>query len=252
MLQADLSEKTAIVTGASSGIGRETARVLAREGANAVLAARRESRLRELASEIEDEYGTRAVIATTDVTDVTEVNAMVEAANAEFETIDVVVCNAGVGQYASIDEVTDEQFSDMIDVNVCGSFYTSRATLPYLRSAEGNLVFVGSFAGKYPYGSNPVYGATKWWLRGFAYSLAADVENESVAITSVNPSTVRTEFGASHHESNEQRYDEGTVTEAIDVAETIAFAAKQAPPNTVAELDFYRRDKFSRSSEEYL
>lgn len=252
MLQTDLSGKTAIITGASSGIGRETARVFAREGATVVVAARRESRLEDLASELEDEHDTRVVVAPTDVTASGEVEDMVVAARSEFGTIDVVVCNAGIGRYASLLELTDDQFSDMIDVNVRGSFYTTQVTLPDLRDSGGNLIFVGSFAGKYPYSPNPVYGATKWWLRGFAYSLAAEPENDAVGITVINPSSVRTEFGAQDRQPNNDRYEEGEVTESIDVAEAIAFAARQGPPNTIAELDFYRRDKFSQSAEEYL
>jgi len=90
-----------------------------------------------------------------------------------------------------------------------------------------------------------VYAATKWWVRGFALSLEGAVGDDGVAVTVVNPTEVRTEFGSETDDPLAERYDPGEVTEPEDVADAIAFAAAQRPPNTVSELDLYRRDKFS-------
>ena len=132
----------------------------------------------------------------------------------------------------------------MMDTNADGMFFTTRAALPHLRESSGNLIFIGSFAGKYPRPFNPVYAATKWWTRGFAHSVEAQVGDDDVGVTVVNPSEVRTEFGAVYGESFSERFDEGEVTEPKEIAEAVAFAAAQEN-STVSELDLYRRDKFS-------
>jgi NADP-dependent 3-hydroxy acid dehydrogenase YdfG len=133
----------------------------------------------------------------------------------------------------------------MTRVNCDGAFHLARATLPHLRASAGNLVFVGSIAGEYPRPFNPVYAATKWWTRGFAHSLAAQVGDEDVAVTTVNPSEVRTEFFSEEGTPIAERHEPGSVSEPEDVAAAIVFAARQQPPNTVHELDLYRRDKLS-------
>lgn len=245
-----LRGKTAVVTGASAGIGRATARALARDGAAVVLAARRTDRLDELAATIEAEDDGETLTVPTDVTDETAVEALFEASVDTFGTLDVVVNNAGTGTEpgTTVEELDTEQYRTVTSVNIDGMFFTARAALPYLRESSGTLVFVGSFAGHYPRPGSPVYAATKWWTRGFALSLAGQVGDEGVGVTVVNPSEVRTEFGKefrSDEELPKERYGPDEVTDPEEVAEAIAFAARQDPPDAVAELDLYRRDKFS-------
>jgi NADP-dependent 3-hydroxy acid dehydrogenase YdfG len=128
----------------------------------------------------------------------------------------------------------------MMAVNADGMFFATRAALPHLRETGGTLVFVGSFAGKFPRPFNPVYAATKFWTRGFAQSVSAQVGGD-VGVTVINPSEVRTKFGDGW--SMEELYDEGEVTEPEEVAEAVVFAA-ECSPSMVSELDLYRRDKF--------
>lgn len=130
-----------------------------------------------------------------------------------------------------------------MDVNVDGVFFLTRAALPSLIERGGNLVFVGSFAGQYPCPFNPVYAATKWWVRGFAKSVMAEVGDEGVAVSVVNPSEVRTEFGSEDGDPFKERYEPGTVTEPGEIAEAVVFAASRTR-TTPAEIDLFRRDKF--------
>lgn len=244
-----LQGKTALITGASAGIGRKTAHVLAEYGSNVVLAARRKEQLQTLAATIEEDYDVKTLVAATDVTDETEVKELVEASVDTFGALNVVVNNAGTGTERSVDveELETEQYRTVMDVNTDGMFFIARSTLPYLRESSGILIFVGSFAGRYPRSRSPVYAATKWWTRGFALSLAGQVGDENVGVTIINPSEVRTEFGKefrAEEELGKERYDPGEVTEPEEIAEAIAFAARREPPNAVTELDIYRRDKF--------
>jgi len=244
-----LEGKTALVTGASAGIGRETAKRLAADGADVALAARREERLREIAGEIEADADVETAVVPTDVTDEDAVEATVETVVDAFGGLDVVVNNAGTGtaRGVTVEELETEQYRTVMDVNTDGMFFTARTVLPHLRESKGVLVFVGSFAGNFPRPGAPVYAATKWWTRGFALSLAGQVGDDDVAVTVVNPSEVRSEFGKEFREERElskERYEPHEVTEPEDVAEAIAFAAREESPNAVTELDLYRRDKF--------
>ena len=236
-----LAGDTAIVTGASSGIGSETAHALAREGANVALAARREERLERLADELAD-HGVETLVVPTDVTDEGAVDALVGSVIEKFGTLDVLVNNAGLARGSDVESLSTEEYRTMMDVNVDGCFFTTRAALPHLRESRGNLIFIGSFAGQYPRPSNPVYAATKWWVRGFAHSVEAATGADGIGVTVINPSEVRTEFGDG--ESFAERFDEGEVTEPDEIAAAVAFAARQER-STVSELDLYRRDKFS-------
>lgn len=239
-----LTGKTAIVTGASSGIGRATATELASEGANVAVAARRESRLESLADEIESTHDAEVLVVPTDVTDYDQVADLVDRTVDEFGGLDVVVVNAGTGRTGDIEEMTLDDYHTMIDVNVNGLFYTTRESIPHLKESEGNLIFIGSYGAKFPYPYNPVYGGTKYFTRGFSMSLAADMAGEDVGMSVINPSAVRTEYGKEFRTANKDRWDEGEVTEPEEVAEAVAFAARQEVPNTVNELDLFKRDIF--------
>jgi NADP-dependent 3-hydroxy acid dehydrogenase YdfG len=243
-MASEMSDQAVIVTGASAGIGRETARAFAERGADVALAARRAERLESLAEELRADHDVEALAVPTDVTDEDAVEALVADTVEQFDGLDVLVNNVGVARGSGVEEMTTEEYRTMMAVNADGYFFPTRAALPHLRESSGTLVCVGSFAGQYPRPFNPVYAATKWWVRGFAKSVAADVGDEDVAVTVVNPSEVRTEFGSEEGEAFEDRFDPGEVTEPEEVAEAIVFAAEQ-DPSMVAELDLYRRDKLT-------
>ncbi len=241
-MASSLEGKSAVVTGASSGIGSETVRALAGEGANVVLAARREDRLNDIAEEVENDHGVETLVVPTDVTDETAVEELIERTVEEFGQLDVLVNNAGLARGSAVSDLSTEEYRTMMDVNVDGTFFATRAALPHLEDSVGNLIYIGSFAGQYPRPFNPVYAATKWWVRGFAHSVAAAAGEDGVAVSVINPSEVRTEFGDG--ESFNERFAEGEVTEPDEIADAVAFAARQEN-SAVSELDLYRRDKFS-------
>ena len=243
MVDAHLQGRTALISGASSGIGAATARVLAADGADVVLAARRESRLQALATDLEDTHDVETLVVPTDVRESGQVATLVDRAVERFDGLDIVVVNAGLARGGDIAEMTDEEYDAMQRTNTDGAFYLAREALSHVTEAAGHLVFVGSFAGEYPRPYNPVYAATKWWLRGFAKSLSAQIGDSGAGVSIVNPAAVRTEFDIDGVPMAD-RYEAGEVVAPEEVAEAIAFIARQAP-SMAHEISLYERDKLT-------
>jgi len=246
MFTDSLGGQTAVVTGASAGIGAATSRRLAAAGANVVLAARSEDRLASLADELEADHGVETLVVKTDVRKEYAVDALFSETTKQFDGIDILVNNAGLARGSEVAELSTEQYDVMQETNVDGVFYMTRAAIPHLREREGHLIFLGSFAGEYPRPFNPVYAASKWWVRGFAKSVAAQVGDDGVGVTVVNPSEVRSEFEAADGQPFAEVFDEHEVTEPEEVADAIVFAATRER-SSLSEIDITRRDKFADS-----
>ncbi len=234
----------ALISGASSGIGAATAHALGREGIDLGLLARRADRLESLAQTLRAQYDITVCVLPADVRKRADIEAAVETATETLGTVDTVVVNAGVARGSTVAELSDTEYRTMQETNVDGAFFLIRETIPQLIETDGQAVFIGSFAGKHPRSFNPVYAATKWWLRGFAHSVAAQLGDQGVGVTVINPSEVRTEFNSENGEAFEDRFTPGEVTEPEEVADAVAFAVNQ-DGSSVQELDLYRRDKYA-------
>ena len=232
-----LAGKTAVVTGASSGIGEATVRLLAKGGCNVVLAARREDRLRDLAAEL----GEAALAAPTDVTDPAACAALVARTVERFSSLEILVNNAGLGRYGSIVEGDPEDWRQMFDVNVLGVLYTTRAAVRQMlrQGAGADVVFVSSLAGRrVPRADGTVYAATKHAITAVAEGLRMDVHEKGIRVINVEPGLVRTEFPESSYPSAEEYSAEKEYAplEAGDVAAAIVYALEQPPRVSVNEI----------------
>ncbi|MXV64540.1 SDR family NAD(P)-dependent oxidoreductase [Natronorubrum sp. JWXQ-INN-674] len=244
MTEHSLESKTAIVTGASAGIGAATCREFAANGATVVLAARSEDKLADLADELEAEHDVETLVVPTNVREEDEVDALIDETVDTFGGIDVLVNNAGLSRGSDVESMSTEEYETMQETNVDGLFYATRAAIPHVRERDGHIIFVGSFAGQYPRSFNPVYAATKWWTRGFAKSVAAQVGDDGVGVTVVNPAEVRSEFETTDGRTFAEAFDEDEASEPAEVAEAIRFAAGQ-DHSSISEIDINRRDKFA-------
>lgn len=228
--------RTAIVTGASSGIGEATARRLAQGGYNVVLAARRADRLQDLAAEL----GEKALAVPTDVTDPAACEALVSQTVERFGALDVLVNNAGIGLYSTIAEADPDDWRKMFDVNVLGVLYSTRAAIRYmLPRGSGDVVFISSVAGRrVPNTYGTVYAATKHALSAIAEGLRMDLEGKGIRVVSVEPGLVRTEFPTNSYSSAEEYYAQKDYAplEAEDVAEAVLYAVSQPPSVSVNEI----------------
>ncbi len=183
------------ITGASAGIGRATARRLARGGAAVVVSARREDRLRALVREIESAGG-RAVAVVADVTREADMQRLVGSTVDRFGRLDVMMCNAGFGIEGSADVSTD-LMRQMLEVNYLGTFYGARAALPvFRRQRAGHLIFVSSIVGKRGVPLMGAYSATKFAQVGLAECLRAELAGSGIHVSVVLPVSTDTEFMA--------------------------------------------------------
>jgi short-subunit dehydrogenase len=188
-----LKGAVAVVTGASSGIGEAVAVGLAQRGAKVVLAARRKERLDELADRIERAGGTALAIRC-DVTDREQLASLPTVVQEAFGPCDVLVNNAGVPGGGTFANLTYQQIEDIVEVNVLGVMYGTRAFLPgMLKRRHGHIVNVASLAGRFATPGAAVYGASKHAVVAFSESLFYEVEKQGVLVTAVNPGYVKTE-----------------------------------------------------------
>lgn len=213
----DLSEKVALVTGASSGIGRATAEALAVEGAQVGLAARSTAELETLAEEIESNGGDSLVLPT-DVRDREAVEAMVTQTQETFDGLDIMVNNAGVGHWEREGIVNGDlaEWQAEIEVNLLGLMYATHfAASIMLAQGSGDIVNIGSGSGRHPFPQWPSYVASKYGVRGFTESALRDLRNEGIRVTHISPGEVETAMQPEEDVESMQMLDPEDVADAI-------------------------------------
>ncbi len=187
-----LTDTVVVITGASAGIGTATARLLAEKGARVALGARRADRLADLVAELGPE---RAVSVEMDVRSPEDNRRLVAAAVERWGRLDSVVANAGIGEYGSVLDHSDEMVSRMIDTNYTGTVFSVRAAIPALRAAGGgDVVIVSSVAGLRGGGDEAVYAGTKFAQVGLAGALDRELREQGIRVTAICPAGVDTEF----------------------------------------------------------
>jgi 3-oxoacyl-[acyl-carrier protein] reductase len=187
--------KAAIVTGGSKGIGYAIAEALVRDGANVAISARHEDEVRAAAERLSAGGPGRAIGVAADVRRSEEVDRLVSAAAEAFGGLDLLVNNAGVGRFDRVDELSPEHWHQVIDTNLTGVFYCTRACAPHLKARGGGwIINVGSLAGKNPFAGGAAYNASKFGLLGFSESTMLDLRDDDIRVSCIMPGSVNTHF----------------------------------------------------------
>lgn len=235
---SQISEKSIIITGASSGIGEATARILADQGAKLMLAARREERLDKLASEIETAGGT-ASYQIVDVTQRSQVESLAQATLEQYGKIDVLINNAGVMPLSRLDKLLVEEWERTIDINIKGVLYGIAAVLPHMQKAQsGHIVNLSSVAGHRVFPTAAVYCGTKYAVRAISDGLRQEVGGY-IRCTIISPGAVATELTNSISDPEASRNIDQLKQIAIEpeaVARAIVYALEQPQEVDVNEI----------------
>jgi 3-oxoacyl-[acyl-carrier protein] reductase len=191
--------KNAIITGAGRGIGRATAIAFAQEGINVGLIGKTAENLEKVAKEL-SEYGVEVTMATADVSDNESVIAAVEHIKSELGPIDILINNAGIGKFGKFLELSPEEFKNIIDVNLMGVYYVTRAVLPEMIEREsGDIINISSTAGQKGAPVTSAYSASKFGVLGLTESLMLEVRKHNIRVSALMPSTVATDLALSEN-----------------------------------------------------
>jgi len=235
-----LSGRTALVTGASAGIGRAVALNLSRAGANVAVTARRTERLEEVCEEIRAEGG-QALPLAADAASLEEVRTVVARTIAELGGLDILVNNAGIMKISPIAENRIEDWTRMVDVNVKGVLHFLSASLPHmLERKSGHLVSVGSVAGRRPFPGATVYAATKFAVRSLGWGLHLELGNaHGIRVTDIQPGYVTTELIDDQPELKDAWDDAWSGLRTLqpeDIARAVEFAVTAPDHVSVSEI----------------
>jgi serine 3-dehydrogenase (NADP+) len=225
-----------LIVGASSGIGRATAGLFAREGATVVAAARREDRLRSLQEELAREQ-LEVKIRCADASSVTDMGELARTTLEQFGKIDILVYASGTNTAdRSMERLTPSLWSSLIDVNLNGAFYVTHAVLPSMRAARsGHLIYISSIAGLMPDVSGAAYQAAKRGILGLAHAIRMEEKQHGIRTCAICPGLVDTELV----EKRPERLSPEALARALqpeDVAEAILCIAKLPPRAVVPEI----------------
>ena len=228
----NLTGRTAVITGASSGIGEAAARLLAQEGVKMILVARREDRITALAEEI----GDAAVPIAADVSDADDVARVFAAVRDRFGGLDLLFNNAGVGIYDTFENSKPADWKTQIDANLYGVLNCTHAALPLMKNRPGAMVStVSSIGGRYGIQGWSVYNATKFAVVGFHDCLRKELGEEGIRFSLIEPGSVFTEWGNNAPDGMlEQRRKSLEALHAEDIANALVFSFAQ-PANVLVE-----------------
>ncbi|MGA2384833.1 MAG: SDR family oxidoreductase [Bryobacteraceae bacterium] len=230
-----LRDRVALITGASSGIGRASARALAGEGACVVLTARRRERLDALRRELEA-AGAQAVTFAGDAREESTAVGAIQAATDAFGRLDILINAAGSGSYRNLVDTSASEYDELMDTNVRSTFLFTRHAVPVmLRQKAGTILMISSMAGVYGFGDEAVYCMTKFAQVGFAQALDRELRASGIKVGAICPGGVKTEFALGKGRTEAAVAASGML-EPEDVAAVVLLACTQPAGSRIIEV----------------
>ncbi|MBM6691072.1 SDR family NAD(P)-dependent oxidoreductase [Fusobacterium mortiferum] len=235
--------KIALITGATSGIGKSCAIALAKLGMNLIVTGRRENLLIELKKELEEKFSVQVLAIQLDVKNADEVKDKLSSLSNEWKNIDILINNAGLA--AGLDKLyhnSTEDISNVIDTNIKGLLYVTNAIVPHMieRDVPATIINIGSVAGDAAYAGGAVYCASKAAVKILSDGLRIDLVDTKIKVTDVKPGLVETNFSLVRFKGDEERakkvYQGVEPLTPDDVAETVAYIANLPDNVHIAEI----------------
>ncbi len=235
-------DSIALVTGASSGIGKACAEILAKNGINVIIAARRLEKLLEIEKELTKKYKVDILPLKLDVTNKEEVSDFLNNLPSDWQNVEILINNAGLSK--GLEKLQDgkvENWEIMIDTNIKGLLYVTKAILPKMvEKNSGTIINIASIAGHETYPGGNVYCATKAAVLHLSKALRMDVLGKNIRVISIDPGMVETEFSIVRFDGDKERakkvYENITPLTAEDVAETVWFAVSRPKHVTIEDI----------------
>jgi NAD(P)-dependent dehydrogenase (short-subunit alcohol dehydrogenase family) len=192
----ELAGKVAIVTGGTKGIGRAIAETLVRAGVHTSVCGRDEKEIHAAVSDLSQLGSARATGTVCDVRNYDDVTALFEHTIKSFDGIDILINNAGIGIFTTVEEMSPEDFRAVLETNVFGVFYCCHQAIPLMRKrGGGHIINISSLAGANPHPQMAAYNASKFGLNGFSEALMQEVRHDGIKVSYIMPGSVNTEFG---------------------------------------------------------
>ena len=247
----NLKNKLILITGASSGIGEACAKLFAQDGADLILAARSEQKLKDLASSLEKEYKVNVICAKVDVRDKKNIDEFFNSLPVDKQTIDILINNAGLSRGLDpIHEGSLDDWDEMIDTNVKGILYMTRKFVPnMIKKESGHIVNIGSIAGHDIYPKGNVYCVSKHAERALSKAMRFDMYEYGIKVTSVDPGMAETNFSTVRFHGDAEKaknvYKGFTPLTAEDIADSIHYAITRPAHVNICEIVLTATDQAS-------
>ncbi len=247
-----LKGKTVFITGASSGMGKACAEHFAEMGARLIITARRVDRLHALAEELKKKHHVEVLALALDVQDIKAVNFSIESLSEAWKNIDILINNAGLAlSTAPIQTGNPEDWDTMINTNLKGLLYMTRAILPgMIARATGHIINIGSIAAHSYYAGGNVYCATKHAVKAISQCMRIDLAGTPIRVSEIDPGAVNTEFSTVRWKDKQRAdafYEGFTPLSAEDIARSVVFCAIQPAHVNVAEIILFPTEQASAS-----
>ncbi|MFT4016180.1 MAG: SDR family NAD(P)-dependent oxidoreductase [Agriterribacter sp.] len=233
--------KIVFITGATSGFGKACAEKFAKEGYNVIINGRREDRLQSLKTALEKQYGVNVLTLAFDVRNRNDVFEKINAIDEPWKKINILINNAGLALGRDhIDEGNMDDWDTMMDTNVKGLLYVSKAVIPFLIPTRGHIINLGSVAGKEVYDKGNVYCASKFAVDAISKGMRIDLLRHGIKVTSINPGAAETEFSLVRFNGDEEKaksvYNGLQPLTGPDVADVIYYCTTLPPHVCINDL----------------
>lgn len=230
----DLGKKSALVTGGTKGIGYGIAEALLKEGINVAITGRTKATAEKAAKELNSKGNDRAqaIGLEADVRSYESQQKAVEEAVSRFGNLDIVIANAGLGHFGSVEDITIEEWKETIDTNLSGPFYSLKASVDQLKKNKGYFISISSLAGTNFFKGGSAYNASKFGLTGFTQAAMLDLREHGVKVSTIMPGSVATHF-AGHEPDNK----DGWKIQKEDIGKLVVDLLKMNPRTLPSKIE---------------